>query len=128
MGGFHFVSPPRMHDGLIEQIRQFDAGRDSFFSLNGPDEFIYVPGLEIYTLNANFEPHNNFGNTEREQRNYFRRAETRKKRILEGWADLNQLVVNYIKANITEDIESLPYQSTEPPRAVMSPCGLALSI
>ena len=51
--------------------------------------------------------------SEKEQEEYFQRADVRKVELLKGWDDLGEIVENYIMREITKDISSLPFISVE---------------
>ena len=69
------------------------------------------------TIEAKFEDHQDgmlFDRiSEKEQEEYFQRADVRKVELLKGWDDLGEIVENYIMREITKDISSLPFISVE---------------
>jgi len=59
------------------------------------------------------------------QKDWTEKMNKRKKEILRGWNELESRVKEYIKENITKDIESLPYISEreEEQPTPFCPCG-----
>jgi len=70
-----------------------------------------------YTMFAHFESHNMGdlfdGLNKKQQSAYFARAEKRLKDNLNGWADLDGVVIEYLKRNVREDYKSLPFMWKE---------------
>ncbi len=111
-GWLHFLTEKNDHGELLEDISSYCDGFDHM-NIGTTD---YLERL-VHTISAEFEPHHNYGMenlfekmSEREQAKYFKNAEIRKSEILNNWSDLNSLVRNYIKNNISEYVDTLPYR------------------
>ncbi|KYK26143.1 hypothetical protein AYK26_00820 [Euryarchaeota archaeon SM23-78] len=115
-GIISFCAEKHHSEWLVETIKDF-CGRIEYFEFKGPQNQF---GKTYYEIIASFESHHDdklndlFGKMGvREQMGYVKRAKKRKNRILAGWKRLNDLVEDYIKQNISEDVESLPYREPD---------------
>lgn len=113
-GWIHFfVEDPEKYQGLLLKLDYWCQEKGYFELENG----VKMNEMFIYTIFGKYEPHhdNEFNDlfenmNQRERRNYFRRAETRRKKLLNGWRELNDLIVDYIQNHISEDVKALPYR------------------
>ncbi|MBS3079411.1 hypothetical protein J4218_04775 [Candidatus Pacearchaeota archaeon] len=115
-GWVHFGKPRGVHDGLVTEIRAFLFRPEYYFFNLGISEFPNCPNLDpTHTISASFDKHTIGAESIFlrmdliSQRNYFKRAERRKQKMLQGWNDLNQVVIGYIRKNITFDYDCLPF-------------------
>ncbi|RJQ15693.1 hypothetical protein C4573_06075 [Candidatus Woesearchaeota archaeon] len=113
-GWIYFTIPEGAYRDLLLTLELFCQERN-YFALRNIRSV--KPMIESFQIVAEYEPHHDAEmNNLFEKMNdagkkaYFERAEIRRKEILQGWSDLNALVVQYIQAHIAEDIESLPYR------------------
>lgn len=111
-GWIYFNFPEEKYKDLVEKIEKFCTEK-GFFSL---EKCRSSNGYRKYTINANFEPHHNspckdiFSKmSDEEKEAYLQRAEIRKEKILAGWKEFNDILINYVMENISRDIEKLPY-------------------
>ena len=86
-----------------------------YFNVN-KHEISRVKGYDAYTIHGSFESHET-GNlfdriSSREQRNYFRRAETRKRKLLAGWKSLADITEDYIRKVLKLEPRALPFVET----------------
>ena len=69
-----------------------------------------------YTMVAHYESHDGgklFNRLNKnQQKNYFRRAETRREHILRGWADFDGIIISYLKDRFGPDYEKLPFRQS----------------
>lgn len=117
-GWMYFLLKNNTHPQLIPDIRKF-MGTHPSFSLKEQGNCMN-PGFQFYTVNAVFESHDNGTLFERitkaEQEAYFSRAEVRLKENLQGWADLNRVVIDYLRSQYGQGYRSLPYKDPAPRR------------
>lgn len=113
-GWVHFDRPRDRHEKLVGDISRFCEGIE-FFDIEVPKVVENFP--LIHTVNGKYEPHhdNDFNDlfsemNKRERGAYFERAEVRREEILKGWGELNEVIIDYIRRNITIDVESLPFR------------------
>lgn len=108
----HFVKEENKHGILIARFDDFCNAKE-YFSMENREN-LFQENTLLYTLNGVFESHDNGSLFERiskeEQKAYFARAEKRKELLLQGWQDLNDIVINYIKETITTNYLDLPYR------------------
>jgi hypothetical protein len=109
-GWIHFLT--EKYEDLLLKI-DYWCQEKGFFELDVGE----LCGHKKYTILGKYEPHHDdeYNNlfekmNAREKKDYFKRVGIRRKEILKGWEDLNNLVVDYIKNHINEDIESLEYR------------------
>jgi hypothetical protein len=109
-GWIHFHKEKGLHDTLIDSMKKF-CDKNSYFSI---DNYVWdnIPNIENFTINANFEDHTCFDyfHNSKELADYFDRVDKEKKHILDGWNELNKLVVGYIKKKISQNINNLSYR------------------
>jgi hypothetical protein len=119
-GWIHFSKPSKRYNHLNKKMKILFSQKYDFFNLH-TWSIPCIPGeirlFSSHTINACFEPHSD-GDLfkrldEKGKEAYFERADLRKIEILKGWADINQIVIDYIKRNISPDIDSLPYYDSE---------------
>ncbi len=113
-GWVHFFKPEGLYKDLVLDINAFGYRRGYYF-FNLIDWGTINSGSSQYTIEARFDQHNiSFDSLfermdKRNQRDYLRRARTRKQRILQGWNELDKVVIDYIKRAINQDYQSLPF-------------------
>ena len=114
----HFlcVKTDGLYQDLILDINALGYRRDyHFFNIEGPVSFNPEKHYSRYTIEARFDQHDISGNSifermdKRSQRDYIRRAKRRKQKILQGWNEIDRIVVNYIRKTISQDYQSLPF-------------------
>ena len=115
-GWVHFNVPKNKHEGLVKGVKRFVEWHPTF-KLEDWGEDVSSKEHIAYTMNALFESHDNgnlFGRLNASQRrNYFRRAETRLRTNLNGWADLNGVVIQYLTENFGDKYTQLPFRYPE---------------
>jgi hypothetical protein len=99
-GWIHFSTSKGENKDLVELVKSF-CSKSGYFKLEGPKE---LGEISSFTIIALYEPHhdekceNLFAKWSRQQQqDYFRRAEDRRKQHAQGWKELNELVIDYIK-------------------------------
>lgn len=114
-GWIHIATKKDTNSGLISLLQEF---RRLYFSVKGPREDIFYRDWidhSIYAENYPFEDaeyNNLFYDMTTEQREvFFEKAEERKIILLEGWKALGSNVRDYIRKNISQDINSLSYRN-----------------
>jgi hypothetical protein len=115
-GWLYFIKKPEVHEGLVKIIQTY-CGRTPNFSFEGPEKDhihpFYGGGFDFYAVKAMFEQiDENIRFCElskRDQEDYYKKAEVRKADLLKGWAGLNQEVLKYIMAEVSPEVESLPF-------------------
>ena len=117
--GYVWISRPReSHESLITQMQQV-CSRYNFASIEELKDQLRE-NMVTYFLGADFESYEDAEGKNlfdeiwnvRQRRNFFRRAETRKKHMLKLWQDLDVAVRDYIARNVNPNVESLPYRGT----------------
>jgi hypothetical protein len=123
-GWFYFYKDELKRAELIAEMNQFCKER-SYFDLDSqsmqPRDFAQLgfdlipPGNFLYyDLSAHFEcDGSTWGMNEAEKQSLIERTRIRKQGILEGWAELNTRVKDYITTKITKDLSSLPFMTEE---------------
>jgi len=115
-GWVHFAKPEGVHEGLVTDIQNYCA-KNELFGMSKPYKLSQKSRDYNRTIEAKFEDHQDgmlFDRiSEKEQEEYFQRADVRKVELLKGWDDLGEIVENYIMREITKDISSLPFISVE---------------
>lgn len=110
-GWVHFNVKEGTNPELITDINGFLEWHPNFelqsFTHRLSKEYLH------YTIFAHFESHDD-GNllyriNKRQQSAYFARAEKRLRDNLNGWADLDGVVIEYLKRNVREDYKSLAF-------------------
>jgi hypothetical protein len=116
-GWTHFNVPSGSHEGLIPHLNQFFFAHP-YFDLTYYENT--TPSLQDrpihYMITANHPQHRIDGEDifsrlpEELQRDYFEFChEWKRRKINPGWRRLNELILDYIRKNVTEDVESLQY-------------------
>lgn len=115
-GWIHLNVSKIEHTELIPRIRNFVVA-NSIFELEGPNS-LSDERHNHYIINGLYESHDNGQLFDRinlkEREDYFKRAEKRREELLKGWGNLNTLVIQYIKDNITLDYLSLKFRDSKP--------------
>jgi len=114
--GWAYIVVPEdgSRDDLIGRIKGF-CDRRAHFNI---EEHSRWDGFATYFIDGMFEDHQGEDNgglsyeerSDIQQELYRRRAKKRKTQLLRVWRQLNDLVVDYIRENVSEDVESLPYR------------------
>ncbi len=113
-GWIHFVKPNELYQNLVIDINAFGYRKGyHFFNILGPVEL--RENHSLYTIEARFDQHDICADSiflmmdERSKGDYLKRAQTRKLRILQGWNEIDKIVIDYIKRTINSDYQSLPF-------------------
>jgi hypothetical protein len=124
-GWVYFLRVPEEHNKLIHGIELY-CNDHCYFDTHS----ILSANSSRQTIDGLFEPYEDKGwnnlfiqMNKNQQEAYFQRAEVRKQELLKGWSELNQVTLDYIKNNITKDIDSLPYQNKDDGARPLTMCG-----
>lgn len=116
-GWMHFNVREWTNEDLVPNMREFLEDHP-IFQLKGWGKLGFDEKFLCYTMSALFESHENGGLfkriSENQQRDYFRRAETRLIDILKGWGDLDKVVIQYLTSHFGKDYQKMPYRETGP--------------
>jgi len=128
-GWIHFYKPSLKRTGLIRQINQFSRDYPYFSLMSWPmnDMDFLQAGLEpsqqpisrSYTLEGSFWSDQGYVSNVRdlyslnpeEKVILIEKALARQAELHSGWNELDSRIKDYIRRNITKDIDSLPYIS-----------------
>jgi len=125
-GWIHLNIPKGKYENLIPNLNQFFFSHPNFELTH--HEYTHDKDLPIhYMIGANLPQHHFEGKdlysmfTTELQEDYIRYCEEWKRtKINPGWKRLNYLVIDYIKLNVTKDLNSLPFiEEGEAPRPFM---------
>lgn len=125
-GWVYFYKPSIERTGLIRRINQF-CGEFPYFHMSSKimGDFDFAPlGLNpaeeprsrFYSLEGSFWFDEGYDDIFRQlegDKRLIEKAQARKEELLSGWKELDSRIKDYIAKNITKDIESLPYISSE---------------
>lgn len=127
-GWIHFSKPKEQHDKLIISIDDY-CKSNKLFSLT---DWHQESETDQYTINAAFDAeHDEYQRVEileklnpKEKKEFWTGMDAQKPILISGWRDLNQVVVRYIKENITIDLFTLPYRNPDDHTDFRRYCGM----
>ena len=115
-GWLHFDVKEGTNSELIPEINRFLEWHPNFELQDWDGQRISKEYLH-YTMLAHFESHEDgdllYRINKKQQSAYFARAEKRLKDNLNGWADLEWVVIEYLKRHVREDYKNLPFMWKE---------------
>ena len=112
-GWIHFNVQNRINKDLITRIKKEFVERHPIFELEEWGNNLYEDYFH-YTMMAHYESHD-WGDlfdriNEKEQQEYFQRAEVRRQEILRGWLDFNKVIISYLTDNFGKNYKKLPFK------------------